>query len=50
MKAELNIRIPKVAVNPALDKLKDLNLFQEKVENANAFIKAHGIAKFKGTK
>lgn len=50
MKAELNIKIPAIAINPELNKLKELDLFREKMARANAFIKAHGVAKFKGTK
>jgi hypothetical protein len=50
MKTEMNIRIPEIVINPELNKLRELNLFQEKMEKANAFIKEHGVAKFKGRK
>lgn len=50
MKAETNIKIPKVIIDPELDKIKELNLFKEKVERGAAFLKKHGVPKFTGVK
>jgi hypothetical protein len=50
MKSEMNIRIPEIVINPELNKLKELNLFKEKVERATAFLKEHGVPKFTGVK
>lgn len=41
---------PKIKINPELDKLKELNLFQDKLDEANEFLRKHGTAKFSGDK
>jgi hypothetical protein len=50
MKAETNKRIPEIIIDPELNKLKELNLFKEKMERATAFLKKHGVPEFTGVK
>jgi len=50
MKDHKKIVLPPIVINPELSKLKELNLFQEKFERANAFLKAHGKPTFSNPK
>jgi hypothetical protein len=43
-------RVPKVTINPRLDKYRDTVLFPEKIADANAFLKKVGLPDFEKIK